>query len=263
MASNGCFIAVLVARTHDHMPLCVYVDENYNNSNMVRQQQQRIVERMQSPASGADRTEAKGSYYQSFDHRDCVYFAFQDAATDLTIVATLNKLLLRNSGDVAAINKLACGLLNMVFGEFSEMYNVTEFTAKNVRPYQFIKFETTVQKCIARALQQDRTSGDGVVVGPAGASGGAGTRRQVNPHYDALRRELTDVNFVMRKNLEDLMTRGEKLETMNNYSAQLVDQSTKYYRKTVHMNRMRMIKMYGPPAVVGVILIVFFYFYFF
>ncbi|KPI90061.1 putative Qc-SNARE protein [Leptomonas seymouri] len=280
MASNGCFIAALIARTHDRLPLCSYTDENYSNANVIRQQEQRIVERMETPAGGTDRSAAKGSYYESFDHKDNVYFAFQDSATDLTLVVAVNKLLLRNSGDINGMNKLACGLLDLIFAEFIQMYTPEEIGAPNVRAYQFIKFDTTLRKCVARTMQQDRATGDGIAVAKmasgAGnngggvnstASGGGGssgmTRRQVNPHYDALRQEITDVHMVMRKNLEDLMTRGEGLETMTNYSAELVDQSSRYYKKTVHLNRMRLLKTYGPPAVIGIFLILFFYIYLF
>ncbi|KAF8304771.1 hypothetical protein TcBrA4_0048640 [Trypanosoma cruzi] len=109
-----------------------------------------------SPLPAAtDRTSAKGSYYQSFDHRDCIYFAFQDAATDLTIITVVNKLLLRNSGDVGAMNRLACGLLDLVFSEFLQAYTVSEIAATNVRPFQFIKFDATFKKLI-RQVQQDR-----------------------------------------------------------------------------------------------------------
>lgn len=278
MASNGCFIAALIARTHDRLPLCSYTDDNYSNANVIRQQEQRIVERMESPAGGTDRAASKGSYYESFDHKDNIYFAFQDAATDLTLVVAVNKLLLRNSGDITGMNKLACGLLDLIFAEFIQQYTAEEIGAPNVRAYQFIKFDATLRKCVSRIMQQDRTTGDGIVVGSgAGGVGGGGhsgpstspagatgmTRRQVNPHYDALRQEITDVHMVMRKNLEDLMTRGEGLDTMTNYSAELVDQSSRYYKKTVHMNRMRLIKTYGPPAAIGFFLIVFFYLYFF
>lgn len=57
------------------------------------------------------------------------------------------------------------------------------------------------------------------------------------------------------------MVRGEKLETMNQYSAQLVDQSSRYYKKTVKLNKMRLFRLYGLPAIVILfILIVFFYY---
>lgn len=275
MASNGCFIGVLIARTHDRVPLCIYTDENYSNPNSIRQQMQLIIDGMNSPAGTADRAAARGSYYESFDHKECIYYAFQDSGTDLTIVTALNKLLLRNSGDVSGTNKLACSVLDTVFSRFLEAHNVNEIVSQHVRPFQFMKFETALQRCVTQVIQQDRTTGDGVVVGggsggggggastAGGAAGGGGGRRQVGQNYEQLRQEITDVHFVMRKNLEDLMQRGEKLDSMGNSSAKLVEQSSKYYGKTVRMNRMRLIKMYGPPAVIGLFLIVFFYFYFF
>lgn len=260
MAGNGCFIAILIARTHDKVSLCSYTDENYSNANTVRQQEQRILELMETPASAQQRAEAKGSYYQSFDHRDCIFFAFQDAATDLTIITAVNKLLLRNSGDVAGMNRIACGLINMVFAEFTLMYNPEEITDKRVRPFQFIKFDTTLQKCIRRVVQEDRGASDGLMVGSGGGGLGgeatgpqrrqAGTGTAPNPHYDALRQEITDVHFVMRKNLDDLMKRGEKFDTMKNYSSEILDQSSTMYKSTVRMNRMRLVRMYGPPAIV-------------
>lgn len=261
MASNGCFISVLIARTHDRVPLCTYTDEYYANSNRFRKQMQLILSSATTPASTTDRSAARGSYYESIDNKDCVFYLFQDSGTDLTIVAALNKLLLRSSGDVQGMNKLACSLLDTVFASFTGQFSVEEFSARNVRPYQFMKFETTLQHCVTKVIQEDRTSGAGVLVASASTTG---SRRQVvGQHYDQLRQEITDTHFVMRRNLEDLMQRGERLESMSDCSAKLVEQSSNYYGKTVRMNRMRLIKLYGPPAVVGFILLVFFYFYLF
>ncbi|CAD2217486.1 vesicle transport protein SEC22 [Angomonas deanei] len=208
---------------------------------------------METPAGGANRAEARGSYYQSYNHKDSIYFAFQDAATNLTIIAALNKLLLRNSGDLNGINRLGCGLLDAIFAEFTQNNDPNEYLAESVRPFQFQKFDGVIQRCMSKVHQAEMSGGSAV----------GGNRRQVNPNYDVLKQELTDVHLVMRKNLEDLMTRGERLEKINSYSDQLVDQSNKYYKKTVHINRMRLVKMYGPPAVVSLILILCFYIYFF
>lgn len=255
MASNGCFIALLIVRSHDHIPLCSFTDEHYSNPNSIRQQMRSICERMQTQAGTADRSAARGSYYQSFDSKDSIFFTFQDSGTGITVITAVNKILLRNSSDIAGTNKLACSLLDAVFFDFTQTYTSGEIHSLSVKPFQFMKFEASLQRCVGKVIEQDRT-GEGKVVGGGG-------RRQINPHYDALRQEITDVHYVMRKNLEDLMKRGEKLETMNSYSAQLVDQSSKYYTKTVRLNRMRLLKMYGPPAVVGLIFIVFFLIYLF
>lgn len=245
MSSSGPFIAVLIARTHDRIPLCSHTDTSFASSGSIRQQEQRILERLKVPG-GSD---PKGSQYQSFDHKDVLYFVFIDAATDLTIIAALNKLLLRNASDT---NRLACTLLDSVFSEFIATYPVDQIGQKSLRPFHFIKFDLPLQKIISRVALQDKKGG--------GATAG---RQQVPSQYDTLKQELTDVHVVLKQNLEDLLTRGEKLETMNSYSEQLKDQSSKYYKKTVHMNRMRALQMYGPPAVVILIILVFFYFYFF
>ncbi|EPY34026.1 vesicle transport protein SEC22 [Angomonas deanei] len=154
MSSAGCFIGALVARTSDYVPLCIYTDENYNSTNNVfRQQAQRILERMETPAGGANRAEARGSYYQSYNHKDSIYFAFQDAATNLTIIAALNKLLLRNSGDLNGINRLGCGLLDAIFAEFTQNNDPNEYLAESVRPFQFQKFDGVIQRCMSKVHQ--------------------------------------------------------------------------------------------------------------
>lgn len=48
---------------------------------------------------------------------------------------------------------------------------------------------------------------------------------------------------------------------MNQYSAQLVDQSSRYYKKTVKLNRMRLLRLYGPPAIVILFMLVVFFYY--
>lgn len=255
MASSGCFIAVLIARTHDHLPLCTYADENYKNSNIVRQQEQRILERMVTPASGPS---ANGCHYQSFDHRDCIYFAMQDAATDLTIITALNKLLVRSSG-VKELNAVGCGLLDLVFAEFIQQFSAAEIMATSVKPFQFIKFDTTLQKCILKVVQDDKTGN--ILVG----EGKITNRRSVSssPQYNELRNEVAGVHDVIRKNYVDLMERGERLEVMDTYSSQLRHDSSQYYKSTVRMNRMRLWKMYGPPAVLGFIFVLCLFYYFF
>lgn len=253
MSTNGPFIAVLIARTHDRIPLCSYTDPAFASGSTIRQQEQRILERIKLP-SGQD---AKGSLYQSFDNKDVTFFVFTDAATDLTVIAALNKLLTRSDADR---NRVACQLLDLVFSEFIAMHPVEQIGQSNLRPFHFIKFDLPLQKIISRMAQQEKRAG--------GSSAGAGARQNAaaasgSTQYDTLKAELSDVHVVIRQNLDDLLTRGEKLETMNSYSEQLKDQSAKYYKKTVHMNRMRALQLYGPPAAVITVLLVFFYFYFF
>jgi vesicle transport protein SEC22 len=82
-------------------------------------------------------------------------------------------------------------------------------------------------------------------------------------HYNTIKQELSDVRVVIRKNLDDLLTRGERLDVMNQYSAQLKHQSGNYYKKTVRMNRMRVLKTYGPPIVIILFILAFLYWKYF
>lgn len=248
MSSLGCVIGVLIARTHDHLPLCSYADENYKNANTVRQQQQKILERMVTPASGPS---GNGCHYQSFDLREYVYFALQDAATDLTIVAAFNKLLIRSS-TLKETNSIACSLLDSVFCEFIQQVTPEDIAAPSVKPFQFIRFESSLQKCVAR-LQEEK---------PVAPTDDGGVVRRGNSQYSQLRSEIAGVHDVIRKNYVDLMERGETLEVMDGYSSQLRHDSNQYYKATVRMNRMRLWKMYGPPAIVALIFLLCMVYYF-
>jgi vesicle transport protein SEC22 len=256
---NGCFVGALIARASDRIPLCAYTDATFQTTghNSIRQQEQRILERLRLPTN--QNGEVVGNQYQSFDNKDVIFFVFIDAATDLAILVAVNKLLLKSSSESAATNQLACTVLDHIFSEFTAAYTSEQISAKTVRTYQFIKFDTAIQKLIARVVQQDRKNGgSGATVGRQSVGSVPG-----NSNYDGLKQELRDVHVVIRQNVEDLLTRGEKLETMGQYSATLKDQSNKYYKRTAHMNRMRVLKTYGPPIVVILVLLIFLWFYFF
>lgn len=255
---NGCFVGMVIARASDRIPLCSFTDAAYASpsNNTLRQQEQRILERFQLPTNPAS-GEASGTHYRSFDHKDVLFFLMFDAATNLTLITAVSKLLMR-SGEQQA-QRLACQVLDAVFAEFTSAYTVEQTSVRALRPFQFIQFDKVLQKTIGRIVQQDKRN-----------AGTSGTRQQVgvdhpdavNP-YASLKAELNDVHVVIRQNLEDLLTRGERLETMNTYSAQLKDQSSKYYKRTVQLNRMRLLKMYGPPAVVVLLLLIFLWWRFF
>lgn len=248
MACPGSIIAVLIARTHDHVPLCSYTDDGFKSSNIVRQQEQRILERMVTPATGPSGT---GCHYQSFDHKDCIYFAMQDAATDLTIIIAVNKLLVHSTGE-KELNSIVCGLIDTIFGEFIQQFSTAEIMSLSVKPFQFIKFETALQKIITKKIEDSKGEGRGTV-----------SRRGVPAPFSQLQHEIAGARDVVRKNYVDLMERGEKLEAMDMYSSQLRHESSQYYKKTVQMNRMRLWKMYGPPGVVAGVLILCFLAYVF
>lgn len=263
---NGCFVGMVIARASDRVPLCSFTDAAYASpSSTLRQQEQRILERFQLPTNPTS-GEACGTHYRSFDHKDVLFYLLFDAATNLTFITAVSKLLMR--GGEQQTQRLACQVLDAVFADFTSAYTVEQTSVRTLRPFQFIQFDKTLQKTIARIVQADKRS----AAANTTSSSGGGLRHQVggedgnknnNNPYQSLKNELNDVHVVIRQNLEDLLTRGERLETMNTYSTQLKDQSSKYYKRTVQLNRMRLLKMYGPPAVVIVLLLCFIWWYFF
>lgn len=245
--SHG-FVAVLIARLHDHLPLCAISDSTYGDPQTVRTQQQRILERMKVPSDG--RGAEPSRQYTSFDHKDIVYFVLTDPFSDIAICAAVNKLLLQQA------QKMACKLLDAVYDDFLAAVTRDQIQQQGLRAFHFIKFDATLQKTINRVTaSQNRANG---MRTPGGAPA-----NPANAHFDALKQEISDVHVVMKQNLDDLLTRGERLETMSKYSDNLRNQSQKYYKSTVHMNRMRLLKTYGPPlAVVFFILMVLYWRFF-
>jgi vesicle transport protein SEC22 len=198
------------------------------------------------------------------------------------------------------IQESACNLLENIQSEFTTMYR-PELVASASKPYQFIRFDQQLQKLIRRSTQslssaasrgggvaavlqqnnfqqqqQQQVSQNGDGSGLHYRGGGAATSTNNNnnnqpqppsqPHnisdpYAAIKKEVADVHNVMRQNLDDLMTRGEKLDTMSIYSTELRDSSKTYYDTTKNMNRMRLLKLYGPPAVIISFLLAYFWFF--
>lgn len=284
MAAEGCFIVVLVARTGDHLPLCSFSDENYKSSNSVQQHARRILEKMSSVGTHDPVLNPSKVSYQSFDHKDCIYFAMQSPEAGLTVIAAVNKLLVHTTG-VKDLNELGCGLLDVVFAEFTQQFSPGEYLNSNVKPFQFIKFDSTLSKCVNMFTKQGHETALGVSEGKmtnrrgggsvTSAGGNSTTRsswnqmdssQSSNPSnilYSQLRHEIAGVHDVIRRNYVELMERGEKLEVMDTYSARLRHDSSQYYKTAVRMNRMRLWKMYGPPAVVAIVFLLFITYYFF
>eukprot|EP01062_Namystynia_karyoxenos_P079720 TRINITY_DN8462_c0_g1_i1.p1 TRINITY_DN8462_c0_g1~~TRINITY_DN8462_c0_g1_i1.p1 ORF type:complete len:268 (+),score=86.45 TRINITY_DN8462_c0_g1_i1:117-806(+) len=118
--------------------------------------------------------------------------------------------------------------------EFSTVYPAAKVEAAN-RPYCFIKFDRFIQKTV-RLYQTPQAS-------------------QQVAH---LRKELGEVKDIMQQSLEDVLGRGEKLETLQSHSAMLKHESGRYHKRTVQLNRWYWLRTYGKPAIAisGVLMLV-------
>mmetsp|Transcript_955 Transcript_955/g.1786 ORF Transcript_955/g.1786 Transcript_955/m.1786 type:complete len:120 (+) Transcript_955:535-894(+) len=95
------------------------------------------------------------------------------------------------------------------------------------RPYEFIRFDTFIQK--TKKLYTD-------------------SRTQRN--LDKLNSELKDVHSIMSKNINEVLSRGEKLDAVAEKSTRLTFESKKYANQATHANRMRVLRTYAPLGVV-------------
>ena len=99
------------------------------------------------------------------------------------------------------------------------------------RPYAFIKFDTFIQK--TKRLYID-------------------TRTQRN--LNKLNEDLHDVQKIMTQNIQDVLGRGERLDSVAAKSSSLRDASGKYAKDARYLNTMAMLRKYLPLAIVGLML---------
>jgi len=128
-------------------------------------------------------------------------------------------------------SQLAYSYLSDLKKEFYQLYG--HEVDKVERPYAFIKFDTFIQK--SKRVYSD-------------------TRTKRN--LQILREELNDVQEIVKKNIEEIIGRGNKLENMSSMSNELLDGAKKLKKKATELNTMYFWRTYG--YIIVVLLIVFF-----
>jgi len=113
-----------------------------------------------------------------------------------------------------------------LLGEFGDKWqNEIQMSS---RPYQFIKFDRVIQKK---------------------------TREFVDPksrqNTSKLNEDLADIQSIMKKNIQEVLNRGEKLEKMNDISSQLVSDSKKFKWGAKQLSYQVMLQQYGLVVVLG------------
>lgn len=136
--------------------------------------------------------------------------------------------------------KLAFTYLSDLAHEFTTTHSSNQYLSSSCRPYAFMEFDTFMQRT-KKTYQDSRAS----------------------QNLDKLNDELRDVTKVMTKNIEDLLYRGDSLERMGEMSGRLREDSKKYRRAAVRINWELLLKMYGPFAGVGLLIIILIWWRFF
>lgn len=247
-------MSIIVARARDRHRLCSFVDASFqqtkghNQSQMIcSEQMNRVVDRCPNDVAG----------FRAYDYtRDTCYYVLCRPPT-LVVAVAVNKTANCFSGATAnQILSCACALLTDLEAEFSRAFSADVIMAAT-KPFQMISYETQVAKLLQRHTISAMTKANkpgGWASAPGAASVANASTAGANS-YDTLKKELNEVQNVIRSNLEDILSRGERLDVLKDQSSDLRESSKKYYGKAVHMNRMRWIKTYGPPAVVAVMIL--------
>ncbi|KAK9154122.1 hypothetical protein Sjap_001602 [Stephania japonica] len=129
--------------------------------------------------------------------------------------------------------KLAFQYLEDLKNEFEKVAGGQIETA--ARPYQFIKFDTFIQK--TKKLYLDTH-----------------TQRNIAKLND----ELYEVHQIMTRNVQEVLGVGEKLDQVSEMSSRLTSDTRVYAEKARDLNRQALIKKWAPFAIViGVVLLLF------
>lgn len=138
-------------------------------------------------------------------------------------------------------NEIIQGYLNDVKNEFLHIYK--DQLNDRVMPYQFMEFENFIMKT-SKVYSDYRVNKD------------------MSSNVNSLQDQLMDVKQIMNQNINDLLNRGEDLNSLRDLSSNLKLQSTKYKKLAKKINWDLLIKQYGLYALIFGILIFIFYFMF-
>lgn len=125
--------------------------------------------------------------------------------------------------------KLAFAFLDELRREFETMYGAQVESAS--RPYEMIRFDSFIQKSKKVYLDASATR-----------------------NLEKLNSELLDVRDIMTRSIQEVLGRGERLESLQNTSALLSAESRKYLRRAKRARWMLRVRQYGP--MLGIILVI-------
>eukprot|EP00050_Salpingoeca_kvevrii_P002351 m.191227 g.191227 ORF g.191227 m.191227 type:complete len:236 (-) comp10592_c1_seq1:5948-6655(-) len=131
--------------------------------------------------------------------------------------------------------KLAFGYLEELRKQFQHEYGSKVDTV--ARPYAFIAFDNTIQK-LKRNYSDER-----------------GAHRNLHK----LNEELQDVQRIMMQNIDEVLDRGEKIDSLSSKASNLSANSRMYLKDAKYLSWQAMMRKYGPIAVVAFIVLLFIY----
>ncbi|KAH9843979.1 protein transport protein Sec22 [Rhodofomes roseus] len=228
--------STLVVRASDALPLAASVDdEQTEHALQEHKQQAKLIFRRITP-NAEPRCSIESAQYT-------LHYLISDNVVYLVIA------------DKSYPRKLAFSYLDELSKEFATSYGAKVDTAR--KPYAFGGFDTFMGKT-TRLYQDTRT---------ANAAGSS--------NLDRLNDDLQDVTRIMTKNMEELLWRGDSLDStcstlseltmccnalhssgMSHLSSSLRSESEKYRKAARNINIQAMLRQYAPIGAVIFILII-------
>lgn len=136
------------------------------------------------------------------------------------------------------LDEIGDGFIEALTNDYGDAWSVQIQTA--ARPYQFIKFDQFIQR-------KQKT-----FVDPSS---------RVNT--SKLNEDLQDIQSIMKKNIEEVLNRGEKLENVSAVSSNLVEKSKEFKWGAKKLSYRAMLNQYGPMAAGGLFVVFVLYLKFF
>lgn len=117
------------------------------------------------------------------------------------------------------------------------------------RPYAFVRFDTFIQRTAKQYLDVRHAQST-----------------RANSGLQSLNDNLGDVTRIMNRNISDVLGRGEHLTRncvsyieMEDKSKNLQYETKKYLQDSKQLNLNAFYQKYGPPAVIGIVVLLVFY----
>ena len=204
---SNCVLSTAIAKLSDKLMLCSH------GSNQFQLQERALIENLQSSAALSVRSPL--SRITVDDGKARRFFCLVDSAYGVVYFCLCN----RGVGS----SKLIFSYLDSIMKAFASQFAVQSLVDVST-PYKFISFDATIatKTCELEKAIQGNTQGQ-----PFGGSRPAGE----------ISSQLTEVQDIIRTNLDDLVMRGQKLETMQKFSSELREESTRFRKKSAALNR--------------------------
>ncbi|KNC55973.1 vesicle transporter [Thecamonas trahens ATCC 50062] len=234
----------LIHRVSDGNPLCETIDEGDRTVQKTLAQCKTDAKAVMAKLGGSN-SGGVGSYsggatsktsdqHGSVDTRKgfCFHYLRRDDVVYLTCA------------DKGFKSELALHFLHTAADDFAGRYPATA-VADAMRPFACIDFEPTLAKA------QTRYNRD--------AADGNPQNQQRISEMEAINSELSEVSHLMSQNIEDVLLRGEGLDSVFEKSQRLRHSSSKFAKQTKYLNWLAKWRTYGPFAAVAVLVFFFIY----